>query len=659
MLSLFVLLWRHGTARRRREATWVGIGVILFDWFGLTLLAVLLPRLGLPTAAWSPASLAAGSMVMLSGMVLTRQRELEHRERELREQSDRELTAPARRRHTPAPVTGTPDPACRACASCGAVLSRHVEMAHCPLDGGVIVSGADPWPGRTIDGGIVVEELLGAGGMGRVYRARRDGTRVALKLLNGELAAAPPTAERFSREARSTMRIRSPHVVTVHDLGMVPPGIPYLTMELISGPTLQALLMQGGRLTLPSVALLGRQLAMGLVAAHGESIIHRDLKPDNVLICKTPDGDCAKIVDFGLAKIIDDPLVTAELTTVGRVFGTPAYLSPEQGAGLPLTARCDIYSLGVLLYRARAGRKPFEGSAMELIASHISELPPPLGTSPLDALIMSLLEKDAGQRPDAHELVARFDALSERVTRFEVAAGPHDPSLAIARTEPLPGVREPAPRRRARITPLLSPASSQSPTAASPPPSSEAAPPAQRTVPTRTPGLRSPPPLRGVRYADENLALARSGNINISVLRRPLTLDGIAQMRRESRHMFGDAPDRYAALAVIEPGAANAVSPEVREASAEFAREFKIRGAAIVIEGTGFRPAATRTLIAGLYLMTKKAYPHKIFENLDDAAAWLVPLLASTGVKHSVADIVSAAEQARLAIRPVGEVMQS
>jgi hypothetical protein len=139
------------------------------------------------------------------------------------------------------------------------------------------------------------------------------------------------------------------------------------------------------------------------------------------------------------------------------------------------------------------------------------------------------------------------------------------------------------------------------------------------------------------------------------VLRRPLTLEGIAHMRRESRHFFGDTPERYAALAVIEPGAVHAVSPEVREASARFAREFRIRSAAIVIEGTGFRPAATRTLIAGLYLMTKKAYPHRIFEHLDDAAAWLVTQLRGTGVAHSAADIVAAAEQARLAIRPVAD----
>src|SRR5262249_35562435 len=166
------------------------------------------------------------------------------------------------------------------------------------------------------------------------------------------------TVERFAREARAAMRIRSPHVVTVHDFGEIPPGIPFLTMEVIEGRSLNVLLADRGRLTAPSVALLAVQLARGLVAAHGQGVIHRDLKPDNVLVAPAGDGDVAKIVDFGLAKIVGEPFAGGDLTTMGRVFGTPAYIAPEQASGRAATDKSDVYALGVILYRARSGRKP-------------------------------------------------------------------------------------------------------------------------------------------------------------------------------------------------------------------------------------------------------------------------------------------------------------
>jgi serine/threonine protein kinase len=648
MLSLLLLVWRHGSRRRRLEVAWVGVGVILFDWFGLTLLAVLLPRLGLPTAGWSPAALAAGSMVMLSGMVLTRQYELEHHQRASGEQprSAREVE-PVRPHSDTPPGVGARDSSCRSCKSCGAVLSRHVEASYCPLDGGPIVVGADPWPGRVIDSRIVIEELLGAGGMGRVYRAHDRGTgrRLALKLLNGELAAAPATAERFTREARSTMRINSPYVVRVHDLGLVPPGIPYLTMELIEGPSLHALLTQGARLVPASVALLGRQLAAGLAAAHGESVVHRDLKPDNVLVKKGNEGDCAKIVDFGLAKIVDEPRMAAEQTTLGRVFGTPAYLSPEQAAGAPIDVRSDLYSLGVLLYRARAGYKPFEGTVLELIASHINELPPPLGDTPIDALIMRLLEKDPARRPDAQTLLTALMPLAGGGTRFEIA--PRDAvSLPQTITDALPGTTPIGRRRRPTPvagTPQSAPRTPQTPQLPSSLPGSVSV-----TVPSTGGDL--------VRHADESLAVSRAGNVLVNVLRRTVTLESIARMRHESRLVFGATPERFAVLSIIEPSAAHAVGSDVREASTAFSREFRICCAAIVIEGSSFRHAALRTLIAGIYLVAKQPYPYKIFERVSDGVAWIMTQLAQAGIPQSADAILAAADAARSALRAPPEV---
>jgi serine/threonine-protein kinase len=304
------------------------------------------------------------------------------------------------------------------------MLTPRSDMVHCPLDGGAIQEGLDPWPGRTLDERFVVQGLLGAGAMGRVYRARdrRHDRAVALKLLDVNLAADPRTAERFAREARSAMRIRSPHVVVVYDLGREPPGLPYLTMELIEGPSLRALLRGGRRLTAASVARLGADLARGLAAAHAEGVVHRDLKPDNVLVATGAEGDTVKIVDFGLAKLADEPPGGSGLTTVGRVLGTPAYLSPEQASGQPAGPPSDVYALGVLLYRARSGVKPFTGPTLALLARHISEAPPPLGDEPLDRLILELLEKPPARRPPAAALVERFGRLADGGLRLVVEA---------------------------------------------------------------------------------------------------------------------------------------------------------------------------------------------------------------------------------------------
>ena len=142
-------------------------------------------------------------------------------------------------------------------------------------------------------------------------------------------------------------------------------------------------------------------------------MIHRDLKPDNVLVVSGTSGDTAKIVDFGLAKIVDDESATSgELTTAGKVFGTPAYLSPEQAAGKPADVASDLYALGALLYRARSGAPPFSGTALELIAQHLHEKPAPLGGDAVDTIILQLLEKDPARRPGAEEVVRRLGELA-------------------------------------------------------------------------------------------------------------------------------------------------------------------------------------------------------------------------------------------------------
>jgi serine/threonine-protein kinase len=166
------------------------------------------------------------------------------------------------------------------------------------------------------------------------------------------------------------------------------------------------------------VALLAVQLGRGLVAAHGQGVIHRDLKPDNVLVARVGGSDVAKIVDFGLAKIVGEAFAGGDMTTVGRVFGTPAYIAPEQAGGRAATDKSDVYALGCILYRARSGRKPFEGSALELLAAHIGQVPPPLGDEPLDRLILSLLVKSPESRPSADAVIEQFLPLTGDATEL-------------------------------------------------------------------------------------------------------------------------------------------------------------------------------------------------------------------------------------------------
>jgi serine/threonine protein kinase len=153
-----------------------------------------------------------------------------------------------------------------------------------------------------------------------------------------------------------------------------------------------------------------------------------------VLVAAGPEADTVKIVDFGLAKMADEPAGGSELTTVGRVLGTPAYLSPEQASGQPAGPPSDVYALGVLLYRARSGSKPFAGPTLALLARHIGEPPPPLGDAPIDRLILELLDKQPGRRPSAAALVARFAALADGGARLVLEAVEAQPSSATDAT---------------------------------------------------------------------------------------------------------------------------------------------------------------------------------------------------------------------------------
>ena len=270
-------------------------------------------------------------------------------------------------------------------------------------------------------GPFEVLELLGAGGMGAVYRAfdprlRRE---VAIKVLSLGLADHPGRLHRFEREALAVARLAHPNILAIHDIG-THEGAPYLVTELLEGETLREKLT-GHPLPVRRAVEYATQVARGLAAAHAQGIVHRDIKPDNLFVTK--DGRVT-ILDFGIVKLTDAGAMVdrneATLTVQGLgPLGTAAYMSPEQARGAPADHRSDLFSLGVVLYEMLTATSPFRReSAAETMSAVIRDEPPELpGASvspPLQRLVRHLLEKDPAARfQSAHDLLFALDALRD------------------------------------------------------------------------------------------------------------------------------------------------------------------------------------------------------------------------------------------------------
>jgi serine/threonine-protein kinase len=270
-----------------------------------------------------------------------------------------------------------------------------------------------------------LERRLATGGMGEVWVATDSvlGRQVAVKVLKPEYADEPLFRRRFETEARHAAALDHPNVASVFDFGELPApdasdaARPFLVMELVPGEPLSALLRGGEPMPSETAADLIRQAADAVAAAHALDIVHRDIKPANLLV--TPDGT-VKITDFGIARAVDG----AALTATGQIVGTPQYLSPEQAEGKPATKASDIYALGVVLYEALAGRRPFDGGTPVTIAlQHLREAPPRLP----DAVPPRL--REAVDRAMAKDPAARFG--SARDLAAALRGGPVEPATTV------------------------------------------------------------------------------------------------------------------------------------------------------------------------------------------------------------------------------------
>ncbi|MGD0527576.1 MAG: protein kinase [Polyangiaceae bacterium] len=318
----------------------------------------------------------------------------------------------------------------RSCPQCSSACDEaHKFCPSCGFPvGKVAVSPDDPLVGRSLPGGYLILELVGIGGMGRVYRAEQTtlGRTVAVKIIHPHLVGEENAAARFITEARAASRLNHPHSVGIIDFGKSPDGLLYLVMEFLRGRDLARVIYEDGPLPFRRIVDVLRQTLQALAEAHSESIIHRDLKPENIILEPVRSGgDFVKVVDFGLAKIRADS-TQPSITSPGIVCGTPEYMSPEQARGDALDGRSDLYAVGVILYQLLAGRLPFEAeSPTQVVLAHLTQQPrDPREVAPerqipaqlVDVTLKILAKEPADRYADSDAL---SQALADAMTAIE------------------------------------------------------------------------------------------------------------------------------------------------------------------------------------------------------------------------------------------------
>lgn len=284
--------------------------------------------------------------------------------------------------------------------------------------------------GQTVAGRYRVEALIGVGGMAAVFRAHHEGLHrdLAIKVLHPNLSANTEMSARFEREARSASRLDHPNCVQVTDFGSTDEGMMYMVMQLLEGAELTGML--GKPIAAPRSVELILQILRGLEHAHGNGVVHRDVKPENVFVTRDhEDDEVLKLVDFGIAKLTDATTDTHK-TSAGLVFGTPAYMSPEQAMGVEADSRADLYSAGILFYQMLSGRLPIDNDdPVALVRMQVAVDPDPLpSTVPpvIAGVAQRLLEKDRDHRfQTATEVIETLESielmlLDEHVSDVEI-----------------------------------------------------------------------------------------------------------------------------------------------------------------------------------------------------------------------------------------------
>lgn len=277
-------------------------------------------------------------------------------------------------------------------------------------------ASADPWIGKLLDDRYEILSLIDSGGMSHVYRARHKSLKTirAVKLLKTD-SLNQTILKRFEKEAMAVSSLVHPNLVSCVDFGITD-GTPYVVMDYIEGKTLAQMISSGLIFEPERIAELMLQVCSGLSFVHKASIFHRDIKPSNIILATDTDGkETVKVLDFGIAKIQDLSEEGQKLTRTGEICGSPVYMSPEQGRGMAVDERTDVYSMGCVMFELLTGRPPFVGNnAIETIMMHINDVPK-LGLmkggqrvpAALESVVMRCLEKDVEGRYRSVEELAR------------------------------------------------------------------------------------------------------------------------------------------------------------------------------------------------------------------------------------------------------------
>ncbi len=290
----------------------------------------------------------------------------------------------------------------------------------------------DPRVGTVVNGRYEIHERLAAGGMGVVYRGERVGIAkpVAIKFLHRNAALMPDRLARFRRELTAMSRLSHPNLMSIIDFGEAD-GVPYLVMEYHAGSSLREAL-KWGALEPRRAVYIAYQILAGLGSAHASGVLHRDLKPGNVLLVGGPGEDLVKILDFGIAKLLDTGAGPTEVSVMaGRVLGTPQYMAPEQARSQAVDPRTDIYAVGIMLYEMVVGRRPFDGeNDLAVLRQQVEDSPvPPRAVRPeisaeLEAVIVRALAKSPDDRwASAQELANALLDLPEGSSVLRLRAG--------------------------------------------------------------------------------------------------------------------------------------------------------------------------------------------------------------------------------------------
>jgi tRNA A-37 threonylcarbamoyl transferase component Bud32 len=307
----------------------------------------------------------------------------------------------------------------KVCPRCSELFPDDAER--CPRDGVELRAVLDPLIGRTVGGRYRLISRLGAGGMSAVYLARHTtiDRLMAIKTLRRDLALDPVQRDRFVREARAVNRINHENIVEITDFGESDDGMVYLVMEYVPGETLLTS-MSAGPFSSARALDIAEQIAGALARAHQMGIVHRDLKPENILLLqKRGRADFVKLLDFGIAKIMDAP----SLTGSQQIFGTPGYIAPEYIQSTHIDGRADLYSLGVILYEMVTGALPFDYEYPgDLLVKHVTEppIPPRLRLESVDPVmeefVLRCLRKSPQERfRDAFHFLAELAAVRGRL----------------------------------------------------------------------------------------------------------------------------------------------------------------------------------------------------------------------------------------------------